>query len=382
MPLIILSTILLLLLLIQAVFYILPAFALRKSDDEKSNADLPSVSVIIACRNELQNLKSNLQYIINQRYPEFEIVIIDDNSTDGTYEYVSNLANTSPCRIKLVKNDGKGKKIALSCGVRAASYEHLFFTDADCRPASEHWISGMMLHFDEANPLVVGYGELSGKTFNLDGMLDTDYVVGYGELSGKTFASRFSSYDATLIALQYMGFASLGHAYMAVGRNIAYSRKLWVTLGGFASHSDMASGDDDLFVRDAARHIRPTVCILPEAKTISPAKDSIVKLLKQKSRHVSTSARYSLLDKFLSGGEIVTRTLFFAMAVAMMFVNWKIALAFVVLRLAMVLFALGRFCSLTKTDSNLFMSPIFDIFAPIFYLALLVYRIFNRKTEW
>ncbi len=360
MPLIILSTILLLLLLIQAVFYILPAFALRKSDDEKSNADLPSVSVIIACRNELQNLKSNLQYIINQRYPEFEIVIVDDNSTDGTYEYVSNLANPSPCSIKLVKNDGKGKKIALSCGVRAASYEHLIFTDADCRPASEKWISGMMLHFDEANPLVVGYGELSGKTF----------------------ASRFSSYDATLIAMQYMGFASLGHAYMAVGRNIAYSRKLWDTLGGFASHSDMASGDDDLFVREAAKHIRPTVCFLHDAKTISPAKDRLAKLLRQKSRHVSTSARYSLPDKFLSGGEIVTRTLFFAMAVAMMFVNWKIALAFVVLRLAMVLFALGRFCSLTKTDSNLFMSLIFDIFAPIFYLALLVYRIFNRKTEW
>lgn len=360
MPLIILPSILLLLLLIQAVFYILPTFALRKSDDEKSNADLPPVSVIIACRNELQNLKSNLQYIINQRYPEFEIVIIDDNSTDGTYEYVSNLANPSPCSIKLVKNDGKGKKIALSCGVRAASYEHLFFTDADCRPASEHWISGMMSHFDEANPLVVGYGELSGTTF----------------------AARFASYDAALIAMQYMGFASLGHAYMAVGRNIAYSRKLWDTLGGFASHSDLASGDDDLFVREAAKHIRPTVCFLHEAKTISPAKDSIVKLLKQKSRHVSTSARYSLPDKFLSGGEIVTRTLFFAMAVAMAFVDWKIALAFVVVRLIMVLFALGRFCSLTKTNLNLFMSLIFDIFAPIFYLALLVYRIFNRKTEW
>ena len=360
MPLIILSSILLLLLLIQAAFYILTAFALRKSDDEVSNAELPPVSVIIACRNELQNLKSNLQYIINQQYPEFEIVIVDDNSTDGTYEYVSNLANTSPCSIKLVKNDGKGKKIALSCGVRAASYEHLFFTDADCRPASEHWISGMMLHFDEANPLVVGYGELSGTTF----------------------AARFASYDAALIAMQYMGFASLGHAYMAVGRNIAYSRKLWDTLGGFASHSDLASGDDDLFVREAAKHIRPTVCFLPDAKTISPAKDRLAKLLRQKSRHVSTSARYSLLDKFLSGGEIVTRTLFFAMAIAMMFVNWKTALAFVVLRLAMVLFALGRFCRTTKTDSNLFMSLIFDIFAPIFYLALLVYRIFNRKTEW
>ena len=360
MPLIILSSILLLLILIQAVFYILTAFALRGSDDEVSNAELPPVSVIIACRNELQNLESNLQYIINQQYHEFEIVIVDDNSTDGMYEYVSNLAKTSPCRIKLVRNDGHGKKSALSCGIRVAAYEHLIFTDADCRPASEKWISGMMSHFDEANPLVVGYGELSGKTF----------------------AARFASYDATLIALQYMGFASLGHAYMAVGRNIAYSRKLWDTLGGFASHSDLASGDDDLFVMEVAKHIRPTVCILPEAKTISPAKDSIRKLLRQKSRHVSTSVKYNLLDQFLSGGEIVTRTLFFVLVIAMMFVNWKIALAFVVVRLIMVLFALGRFCSLTKTDSNLFMSLIFDIFAPIFYFALLVYKVFNRKAEW
>ena len=361
MLLIILSSVLLFFLLIQAVFYIIPMLGVRKRNEEKDFVhDLPSVSVVIACRNELQNLKTNLQYVINQQYPEFEIVIVDDNSTDGTYEYVSNLANTSPCSIKLVSNDGQGKKSALSCGIRAASYEHLVFTDADCRPASERWISGMMSHFDEVNPLVVGYGELSGKTF----------------------AARFASYDATLIAMQYMGFASLGHAYMAVGRNIAYSRKIWDTMGGFTSHSDIASGDDDLFVREAAKHIRPIVCVLPEAKTVSPAKDSIAKLLRQKSRHVSTSSRYSLLDKFLSGGEIVTRTLFFAMALAMMFVNWKIALVFVAVRLAMVLFTLGRFCSLTKTDSNLFMSLIFDIFAPIFYFALLVYRIFNRKTEW
>lgn len=361
MFLIILSSALLFFLLVQAVFYILLAIGVRKKTvEDVSDVDLPPVSVVIACRNELQNLKSNLQYIISQQYPEFEIVIVDDNSTDGTYEYVSNLVNTSSCKIKLVKNDGQGKKSALSCGIRVAAYEHLVFTDADCLPISESWISGMMSHFDEANPLVIGYGELLGKTF----------------------AARFASYDAALIAMQYMGFASLGHAYMAVGRNIAYSRKLWDTLGGFDSHSDIASGDDDLFVREAAKHIRPTVCLLSEAKTISPAKDSLAKLLRQKSRHVSTSARYSLLDKFLSGGEVVTRTLFFAMAIAMMFVNWKIALAFVAVRLAMVLFALGRFCSLTKTDFNLFMSLIFDIFAPIFYFALLVYRIFNRKTEW
>ena len=359
MPLIILSSILLLLLLIQAVFYILPAFALRKSDNEKSSADLPPVSVIIACKNELQNLKNNLQYIINQKYPKFEIIIADDNSSDGTSDYISELMKAFP-NIKLVKNEGIGKKSALSCGIRSAAYEHLFFTDADCRPSSEYWIAGMIAQFDAENPLVVGYGELSGKTL----------------------AARFSSYDAVLIAMQYLGFASLGHSYMAVGRNIAYSRKLWDIIGGFGSHSDIVSGDDDLFVRDAARHIRPTVCISPDAKTVSPAKETFSKLLRQKSRHITTSVRYSLIDKFLSGGEIVSRSLFFAATLVMLFVSWKIALAFVVVRLLFVLLSFAKFCRTTKTDFNLFMSLIFDIFAPIFYVALMFYRIFNRKTEW
>ncbi len=358
---VILSSVLLLFLLIQLAFYILPAIGEKKKTVvEVYDSDLPPVSVIIACRNELQNLKSNIQYIINQQYPKFEVVIVDDNSTDGTSEYFSNLEDTPPCSIKIVENDGHGKKSALSCGIRAAAYENLIFTDADCYPASEKWILGMMSHFDEANPLVVGYGELSGKTF----------------------AARFSSYDAALIAMQYMGFASLGHAYMAVGRNMAYSRKLWDILGGFSSHSDMASGDDDLFVMTAAKHIRPAVCLSPEAKTISPAKDSFTKLLRQKSRHVSTSGKYSLLDKFLSGGEIVTRTLFYAVAIAMLFVNWKIALAFVGVRLIIAMFSLAWFCRSAKNEFNLFMSLIFDIFAPIFYFTLLVYRIFNRETEW
>ena len=358
---ILLSILLLLLLLIQAVFYIATIAAIQKRNDEPAThpTTLPPVSIIIACRNELHNLKNNLQHIINQEYPQFEIIIADDNSTDGTSEYIAGLKTSLP-NITYVKNDGSGKKSALSRGIRSATYEYLVFTDADCRPASQHWIAGMMSRFDAENPLVVGYGELSGTTF----------------------AARFSSYDATLIAMQYLGFASLGHAYMAVGRNVAYSRKLWDTLGGFGSHSDIASGDDDLFVAEAARHIRPTVCIEAQAKTVSPAKETFAKLLRQKSRHISTSARYCLTDKFLSGGEIVSRSLFFMGVIAMLFINWKIALAFMVVRMMFVLLSLAKFCNTTKTGSNLFMFLIFDIFAPIFYVALMFYGINKSNRQW
>lgn len=357
---VVLLSVLVLLFLIQLAFYILPAVSLkRKSATNNIYAENPGVSVIIACHNELENIKNNLQYVANQKYAKFEIVIVDDNSDDGTAEYADSISGEFQ-NIRVFHNKSRGKKSALTLGIENATFDRLLFIDADCRPSSQMWISGMMSHFDEENPLVIGYGELSGKSF----------------------AARFSAYDADLIAMQYSGFAKLGHPYMAVGRNLAYSRKIWKKVGGFGSHSDLRSGDDDLFVKEATLHSKANVCVSPEAKTISPAKDTFSALLRQKSRHVSTSARYSFVDKFLSGGEIVSRTLFFAMAVALAFFSWKIVVVLVAARLIMIFASFAIFKNETKCLSKLPMLLVFDIFAPFFYIVLLFYKLFNGQSEW
>lgn len=349
-----------LLLLMQFVFYVVPMMGLTKKKIVRHPvAELPSVSVIIACHNELENLKSNLQYIVNQRYVKFEIVIVDDNSDDGTSEYVDSLVDKYP-NVRVLHNKLRGKKSALTYGIENATYDHFLFIDADCRPASPQWISEMMLRFDEENQLVLGYGELSGKTF----------------------AARFSAYDADVIALRYAGFANLGHPYMAVGRNLAYSRKLWETVGGFSCHDDIRSGDDDLFVIEASRHSGANVCITSDSTTISPAKESMSALFRQKSRHVSTSARYSFVDKFLSGGEIVSRALFFLASIVIAFFCWQLAVLYVVIRILFVMSSLIIFHIKTKKRTPLCLSLLFDIFAPFFYAALLFYKLFYRRTEW
>lgn len=344
------------LLIVQAIFYILPCDALFLKNHRK-NSNFEPVSIIIACRNESENLKKNLQSILNQDYDDFEIVVVDDNSSDSTLEFLKSLENP---HLTIVRNLGNGKKSALTEGIKQSHNQILAFIDADCRPSSQSWLRVMMSDYDAQNPIVLGYGELEGDTF----------IAG------------FSLYDTALIAMQYLGFAKKGHPYMAVGRNLVYSKKIWETVGGFESHADISSGDDDLFLTEAIRHTSVTIALSETSKTVSPAKSTFKELLQQKSRHVSTSVKYSLLNKFLAGGEIFSRTLCFIAIIILACLNFKMALLFACLRLVVVEISLLSFCKISGTKISPFKIILFDIFAPIFYLCTLIFKIIKPKNQW
>lgn len=89
------------------------------------------LSTIIACRNEIHNLPSLLVSIENQTYKPDEVIFVDDNSTDETYNFLINYSKKHN-NIKVIKNSGKGKKSALIEATKIAQSEYLMFTDADC----------------------------------------------------------------------------------------------------------------------------------------------------------------------------------------------------------------------------------------------------------
>ena len=106
-----------------------------------SFTDNPSlfISVVIACRNEETNIPHLLNDIRQQDYPPelFEVIIINDNSTDATLSAVSDFANMKNLRI--IDNAGIGKKLALRTGIKEAAGEYILTTDADCR-VKRSWI--------------------------------------------------------------------------------------------------------------------------------------------------------------------------------------------------------------------------------------------------
>ena len=214
------------------------------------------VSVIISARNEANNLTENLPLILEQNYPDFEVIVVNDCSLDDSENVLKEFQLKYP-HLKMVtvtEHDRfkTGKKFALTMGIKAAKNEHLLFTDADCQPASADWISRMMAsNFSGSTEIVLGYSP-------------------YYRTSG--FLNSFIRFETLKTAINYLSAALAGNAYMGIGRNLAYTKTLFFKNKGFASHMHVLSGDDDLFVNQNATADNTAIEIHPDAFTFSDAK--------------------------------------------------------------------------------------------------------------
>lgn len=243
----------------------------------------PPVSIVICARNEEHNLMEHLHLVIDQDYPNFEVVVVNDSSWDDTGTILKAFKLQYDSRLHLVNLDEAkqsmgGKKFALTLGIKAAKHELILLTDADCRPRSRHWIREMVRVKQEGKEIVLGFSPYR-KTRGL--------------------LNKLIRFDAFMIALHYFGFASRGKAYMGVGRNLMYTKELFFRIGGFRTHYTLASGDDDLFVQEAARGHNVAWSLHPDAFTESPAKPTWGTWFTQKMRHFTTAPRYKRVFRWL-----------------------------------------------------------------------------------
>ena len=239
------------------------------------------VSVIIAARNEAANLRENLPDILSQKGIEFEVVVVDDRSNDDTQSVLTEIQDSRirTLRIEPTESNDTGwnKKRALSAGINAAEYEHLVFTDADCKPRSVNWLLYMA-----------------------EGLMKKEIVIGASPIIPTAgFWNQWFAFDAFVIAVQYLSFALAGIPYMGVGRNMGYRKSLFVSSGGFEKHENKASGDDDLFINETARANNVEVVLHHEAMTVSKSKDKLNIWIDRKVRHVSTAPIYKSRHKIL-----------------------------------------------------------------------------------
>ncbi|MEM6327895.1 MAG: glycosyltransferase [Bacteroidota bacterium] len=248
----------------------------REDRPEADGAAVP-VSVVVAARNESARLGALLDYLTRQTHGAFEVVIVDDRSTDATAEIVSQRADTFPVPLRLVRvresdaTDLPPKKHALTVGIEAATHERLAFTDADCTPPPG-WLATLARHAHETPEAV---------------------LVGYGPLVGDGWLGRFCRYETARTAALSAGAIGHGWAWHAVGRSLSYPRALWHRLGGFAAHADSLSGDDDLLVQHAQREgVTIRYVLDAEAHVPSPAPTTWRAFWRQKRRHASAGAHY------------------------------------------------------------------------------------------
>lgn len=240
-----------------------------------------SVSVIICARNEAHNLQKNLIHFLNQNYRSYEVIVVNDNSSDHTPELLLDFqAKWRNLRVINLETPGfSGKKRPLAAGIGAARYDVLLLSDADCVPAGPGWLQAMQTAIGGETEIGLGYSPYRREA----GVLNA-----------------FIRFEAVYTAVQYLSFALAGVPYMGVGRNLVYTKKLYRDSGGFR-HPELLSGDDDLFVNAVANKRNTKVILERGAFVVSEPKSTWRGYYNQKRRHLTTGGKYRLFHRVLLG---------------------------------------------------------------------------------
>ncbi|MDG1841069.1 MAG: glycosyltransferase [Crocinitomicaceae bacterium] len=342
-------------------FFLRLCFYSQKKEAKKE--DTP-VSIIICARNEAENLLKNLPSVLNQLHKNFEVIVVNHDSTDKTENVLRNFQknythlNTLHC-----KNNKKGKKELITLAIKSAKYEHLIFTDADCVPNSSNWAKNISDSFSSNKNIIIGYGPNHKKS----GLLN-----------------YFFRFDTAITGITYLSYALGKQAYMGVGRNMSYTKTLFKLLNGFDSHKEISSGDDDLFIQDANNKTEIEINIDPDTYCFSNAKTSLKSWVKQKKRHQSASIKYKVIHKGLLGIYSIS---LFLMWVS--FVSLLIEEKYQAINLSLFCFALtikwgiqGGALLKLKERSFVILFPLIELFQAFAINLVFCFGSKNKKNKW
>lgn len=317
---------------IQLTFNALSILKIRSFKMKEHYLDIEDkpLSVIICTHNELENLKKLLEKLNVQAYTEFELVVVDDRSEDGTYDYLLNLEkkwnNLKVVRIEWTPRHINEKKYAISLGVRAASNEHLLFTDADCEPRSIYWMKTMMNQFTDSVEFVLGFSY-------------------YKEYPG--MLNLFIRHETLQTAILYLTLALTGLPYMGVGRNLGYRKSFFLDKKGFSKMLKVVGGDDDLFVNRYAQKNNTLPVIHPDAIIFSEPKLNLRDYIVQKMRHLSVGKKYKIRHQSILGIYTLSKLIFWLGGLALIILNYHLLWSAGII-LAVMLLSWWSFREITK----------------------------------
>ncbi len=367
-----------LLCLIQlAYFFISFARPLRKSKtlvSQQTTATTPMpVSVIVYTKNESENLQKHLPTLLEQDYPEFEVIVINDGSTDESddvlkrFEYnYKNLYHT------YIPEDTKylsRKKLSLTVGIKAAKYDTLLFTEANCMPSSNQWIANMAAAYQEDTKIVLGF---------------TAYP------HNKGFFHKQVAYDNLVRGVEYLSSALKHHPFAGNGHNLSYKKELFFTHKGYSKFLNLQAGDDDLFINEVATRQNTAVAIAHDSQTIMAPIDYFGIWKEMKAARAATRKEYKGSQIHYYRSESVFFFLYLAATIATIGAgichsNWLITVWAVLLYLLRYLskgFIFKKLALLFGQHSPLLWMPILEITTPLFSFYIYIYRLFRGKKDY
>ena len=331
------------------------------------------VSVIICAKNEAANLQEKLPLILSQAYatiggkPAFEVVLVDDCSTDDTPAILAKLQQRY-AHLKVVTvppladRKFKGKKFALSVGLSHASNDWLLLTDADCTPASPQWLRLMVAPLAMGKEIVAGHGA-------------------YNRSPG--WLNVFVRCEAMHSFLQMSTYAQAGKPYMASGRNIACTRSILQKAQQAEVWNLSPSGDDDLIVNTFGTAANYAVVSNPDAFTYTDAEPTLKKWAQQKQRHLTDGKSYRADIKTLLALYGITHAASWLYCLVLLFTDYRETAVCLLAIRCTVYWPLWAVTAVRlKEKGIILLLPLFDIGWMIYNFAFLPYILLKNKQHW
>ena len=345
-----------------------------KRGDTHFTQELPPISVIICAREESENLRRNLSAVLEQDYPRFEVIVINDGNTDESEDYLTILEEKYPHLYHSFVPESSRyisrKKLAVTLGIKASKYDWLVFTNANCMPRSNQWLRLMARNFTSRTQVVLGYS---------------------GYERGKGWLHKRAAFDNLFTSMRYLGFALAGSPYMGIGRNLAYRKELFYQQKGFSAHLNLQRGDDDLFINHVATsentRVETDANAIVRMQPLLRAKD----WKEEKIGYTSTARLYHGVQRWLAGFETLTRLAFHAawtatLVIGILHFHWLaagIAFLLFLLRFAMQAVIINKTArDLEEQRRYYFTLPAFDLLQPIQSLRWKLYCLFRKKSDF
>ena len=330
-------------------------------------ASQPSVSVVMVVHNEAEFLKKSIPYLLEQDYPDYEVVVVNHVSTDDT-KYVlricsENYPQIKPITIKHDVNMFRGKKYPLSIGIKSASKDVILLTEAESVPKSFDWISRMMQGYSGGTQIVMGY----------------NLVKSDGSLLG-----AFQQYENMAYNASYIGAALMGRPYTATGRNLSYRRDFFFKQGGFISHYSIPDGADDLFVNQNANARNTALVLDSEASVISEPRNTFGLWHQDRAHRLYTRRNYAWNDRLMLSIYPVSQVVFLA-SLVMLFVGgifpWQILVGVLALKIICQIVSSLPLAKRFEIKKIHFFSPFFEFYFLIANTFLTCFALRSKKKQ-
>jgi len=352
--------------LVQLFYYLFIFSKLAFYKPTESSPETLPVSVIICAKNERDNLLEFLPDYLNQAYAKFEIIVVNDNSVDDTDDVLRAFAlQYNNLKIVNVPDTDRfygSKKLALTLGIKAAQYERVLLTDADCKPSSPNWMK-LMSQYTSQKAIVLGVGTYEKK---------------------KGLLNKLIRFETFYTAVQYLSFAQAKMPYMGVGRNLAYQSQLFFKNKGFASHHHILSGDDDLFINEVANKRNTQIVVDADAHTVSLANTTYKGWFRQKKRHFLSGTHYKLKHQLVLGMLQFSQFLFMALFIALFILvkPFYLILGVFVFRYLVQMLIFKLSANKIGGKDLVILSPLYELFFMIFNPILVLSNQIVKKSKW